>query len=75
LAKVYIIFGALGVINMVWVYFRFGHIFTRVVKEHPEMQWFVIAFKIIAFLICTGLCVLLMGLSWRILHYLKKERE
>lgn len=67
------VLGILGICNMAVVYLRFGHLFAQTVEQHPEMQWFVIAFKIMAFLVCPSLCILLVYLSLSILHYFKSE--
>lgn len=73
-AFVSIIVSAFCLISIATIYFEYDYLFTSVEQQHSDIYRFVHIFRIIIYMVCPALCVLLMILALHILHYLKKER-
>lgn len=56
-------------------YFILGKAFAIAEAHHPDVHWLLFACKVSTFLICPGLCILIVGISLTILRYLKTNRD
>jgi len=74
-AIVSILTGALGLIGITVIYFKYGSLCTLTVERHPDTYWFVFAFRIIFLMLCPILCFLLIMLGSHILYYFIKESK
>ena len=69
LANTAMVGAAIVCANLVIVYVRIQGALQQISRQNPETHYFVLAFKLMAFGVCPGLCLCLFGLA----HVMKKN--
>lgn len=73
-AVISILFGTFALIAIAVIYLKWGNSLCALILErHPDMYWFVLAFKLLVLVVCPSLSFVLIIIGWQILRFFKKE--
>ena len=65
-----LVFGEIAV-----AYFILRTSFATADAHHSELHWLLFACKVSTFLMCPGLCIVIIGMGLTILRYLRTKSE